>query len=291
MAELNYDTGESALGDGLPSMAQVINFSGAVISLALIGGLAIWGWQLVKRDVSGVPVVRALEGPMRVAPDDPGGELAVHTGLAVNNVPAEGIAAEPAERLVLADEPAVLVEEDVPAAALAAMSPAPEAEAAPAAPAEPEVMDSAITAALSEATGTVIGPGGEKLTLVSADLGGVTRSLWPVARPEGLAAAPAEPASGDGFREVAPGTIAAGTRLAQLGAFDSRDVAMSEWARLSKLFPEYMTDKTRVIEEAQSGGKLFYRLRAHGFDDLSDARLFCAGMLASDVNCIPVLQR
>ena len=52
-----------------------------------------------------------------------------------------------------------------------------------------------------------------------------------------------------------------------------------------------MTDKARVIEQAQSGGKVFYRLRAHGFRDISDARRFCAALVAEEIGCIPVLQR
>ena len=62
---------------------------GAVVSLALVAGLGVWGYKLTVRDVSGVPVVRALEGPMRVLPTDPGGKLATHQGLAVNAVQAD----------------------------------------------------------------------------------------------------------------------------------------------------------------------------------------------------------
>jgi hypothetical protein len=36
---------------------------------------------------------------------------------------------------------------------------------------------------------------------------------------------------------------------------------------------------------------VFYRLRAHGFADLSDARRFCAAFVAQNVDCIPVLNR
>ena len=81
----------------VPSIfGAVFTWTGALMSVALIDGLGVWGYQLAVRDVSGVPVVRALEGPMRVAPDDPGGEQAEHQGLAVNNVAAEGVAAGPA---------------------------------------------------------------------------------------------------------------------------------------------------------------------------------------------------
>ncbi len=75
---------------------------GAAASVALIAGLGWWGYDLAMRDARGVPVVRALEGPMRVAPEDPGGEVVDHQGLSVNNVAAVGAAAPPPDRLVLA---------------------------------------------------------------------------------------------------------------------------------------------------------------------------------------------
>ncbi len=44
------------------------------------------------------------------------------------------------------------------------------------------------------------------------------------------------------------------------------------------------------IQKAESGGKVFYRLRAFGFDDLSDARQFCSAV-NDKVACIPVVTR
>lgn len=63
-----------------------VNYAGAAMSLALIAGVGLWGYKLIIRDVSGIPVVRAMEGDMRVLPDNPGGSVAIHTGLAVNEV-------------------------------------------------------------------------------------------------------------------------------------------------------------------------------------------------------------
>ena len=79
-------------------------------------------WLFKCRDVTGVPVVRALEGPMRVTPEEPGGDQANYQGLAVNTVAAAGIAAGPADRLVLAPPPLDLSAEDRAATELAAMA-------------------------------------------------------------------------------------------------------------------------------------------------------------------------
>ena len=90
------------------NVASLTNWAGAAASLALILGVGIWGYKVVARDVSGVPVVRATATPMRIAPENPGGTLADHQGLAVNQVAGSGIAAPPADRLVLAPRPAGL---------------------------------------------------------------------------------------------------------------------------------------------------------------------------------------
>ena len=96
----------------LAGVARLTHYVGALVSVALMAALAIWGYQLVVRDVSGVPVIRAVEGDARVAPEEPGGELTDRTGLAVNNV-AAGEKASPAERVAIAPAPTALDGQDV----------------------------------------------------------------------------------------------------------------------------------------------------------------------------------
>ena len=127
---------------------------------------------------------------------------------------------------------------------------------------------------------------------------GVKVSLRPQVRPSGPqvasldTSAAATPAATDaGNAEVSPDAIPAGTRLVQLGAFDSPEVARAEWDRLSQRFAGYLDDKQRVVQRAKSGGRTFYRLRAMGFADLSDARRFCSTLVAGNADCIPVVTR
>ena len=89
------------------------NYAGALVSLALVAGVSVWGYQLVMRDVSGIPVVRAAEGAMRVAPQNAGGVIADHAGLAVNEVAGQGEAAGPVDQLMLAPQTQALAEEDL----------------------------------------------------------------------------------------------------------------------------------------------------------------------------------
>jgi hypothetical protein len=77
----------------------------------------------------------------------------------------------------------------------------------------------------------------------------------------------------------------------QFGAYDSPEIAREQWTKLAARFSEYLDDKDRVIEEATSGGRVFYRLRAHGFEDLSESRRFCAALVAEGADCIPVVSR
>lgn len=91
--------------------------------------------------------------------------------------------------------------------------------------------------------------------------------------------------------DVDPKSILPGTRLAQLGAYDSVEFARKEWDRFAGRFSDYMTDKQRVIQEASTGGRTFYRLRVMGFDDLAAARYFCAALVAENADCIPVVAK
>jgi hypothetical protein len=98
-------------------------------------------------------------------------------------------------------------------------------------------------------------------------------------------------AAAGAVRELAVSDLAIGTRLVQLGAFDTAEVARSEWERLAGRFPDYFAGRPRVVEAASSGGQTFYRLRAAGFEDLATSRRFCAVLVAQGAACIPVTVR
>jgi hypothetical protein len=126
----------------------------------------------------------------------------------------------------------------------------------------------------------------------------VATSLRPRARPASMqATAAAKPTHVETVSapataaEIDPATLQIGTRLAQLGAFDTPDLARARFGELQAEYGELMNGKAIVIQTAQSGGRTFYRLRAHGFEGDDDARRFCAVLEADQVDCIPVAQR
>ena len=94
---------------------------GAAASLALIIGVSVWTYKLGQRDAREVPVVAALEGPARVAPDNSGGLLVAHQGHSVNTV-LEGRGVEAvASAATVAPTDSDLTAEDAPRAELQAL--------------------------------------------------------------------------------------------------------------------------------------------------------------------------
>ncbi len=320
-------------------LGRLTQFTGAIVSVALLIGMGVWGYRLVVRDVSGVPVVSAAQTAMREAPVDPGGNLTLNTGLAVNAIAAAGIPEAPEDRLMLAPATSDLTAEDLlvmPTAEADEMLPegvgidagvfdaalpetpsletpalaVPDAVATAPAADQPLSLDD-ITAladqiaagaaplgALSDGTDvpvtvTLDGAVGSGTPVIATSIPGVTRALRPPARPVSLvvSAAPVSvpvPVPGAPVAPAAPVAIPANATLVQLGAFNTAEEAAAEWETLSGRFAEFMSGKQRVVQEASSGERRFFRLRAMGFDDFDDAGRFCAALVAENALCIPV---
>ncbi|MEQ6203526.1 SPOR domain-containing protein [Sulfitobacter sp. HNIBRBA2951] len=306
------------------AVTKLTNVAGAVVSLALVVGVGVWGYKLLVRDVSGIPVVRAASGEMRVRPENPGGQLAQHTGLSVNTVAVTGADASRTQELRLAPQPIDLAEDDapmlipqeaaVPATPDPVTLPAPEVvqEAAVqnidarevAAALESGSVDSLVAqltdgiAPMEDLDGETVPVPASVSTTQAAQLldgEGLRVSLRPSLRPKRAAravpvAASASVSTSSGL-DVAAASVPAGTRVVQLGAFDSPEIARSQWTKLSAQFAPFIEGKQRIVMEAKSGGRTFYRLRAMGFDDIGDARRFCSALVAENVDCIPVVTR
>ena len=336
MAALHFDDYGGQPEGG--SLTTLLNWAGAFLSILLIAGLATWGWKLWVRDVSGVPVVRALEGPMRVAPADPGGIASEYQGLTVNRIAEERADNVLTEQVVLAPEPTTFDEgEDL---AMAALPPVPADVPAPVLDQAPiemsaglQILDSEPILPLAAEEGALATPEISSLTLAEEDLataalavasatedanaptatdlavamalglkpepavqkieaalGVPTISPRPQLRPANLQLVSASPARDSEAGAIVAATIPSGTRLVQLGAYGSKDVAQVEWTNAMAQFGDYMAGKEPVVQEAKTGGRSFYRLRAAGFSDLADARRFCAVLVADGANCIPVVQ-
>lgn len=310
MASYQQDFARGADG---PRVATLANWAGALVSLTLVAGVGHWGYQLLKRDVSGIPVVSASDLPIRVAPKDPGGDAADHQGLAVNDVAGSGNTTPPADQLVLAPRPVELTQEDAPLASLtptpdlttpAPVQSAPATQESAATPSEPATQDDPLAELvrqiaagveplqpLSEAPETAQAQSPLVATPARFEGPGPARSLRPMLRPADLRPAVVAPTAPVVTRDIDAASLPVGTSLVQLGAYDSVDVAHAEWDRIQSRFDAYFDGKQRVVMQAASGGRTFYRLRVAGFDDVSAARRFCAALLAERAECIPVVTR
>ncbi len=286
---------------------------GALVSVGLVAGLGVWSYKLAIRDVTGVPVIRAMVGPMRIQPADPGGERAAYQGLAVNVVQAEGSVAAPAQRVVLAPAPVALTGQDIVEAKLHPQPRDGQLKSEPENVTDVSAVDEMpVTGKLSKPTGRsaidaavkiAVSEGLTKKMLAKiARLPGVKRSPRPKMRSAARVAtiAPgldagsggtAVPASATSSIDVDPATIVAGTKLVQLGAFDDRKSAIQEWNNIIERHGDLIGSRKRLILEATAGGRIFYRLRMVGFSDINDSRRLCSALVARGTPCIPVTAR
>ncbi|ABV93469.1 hypothetical protein Dshi_1727 [Dinoroseobacter shibae DFL 12 = DSM 16493] len=301
--------GEDSVENPAPfgrAVAPLVTWTGAVASLALVAGLGLWGYNLAMRDVTGIPVIQALEGPMRVQPDDPGGRQADHQGLAVNVVKAQGVAAAPVDKIVLAPPP-IDLSTATPAQPVPLVQDGPRDATAPEEtgiplPEEPNREQATVLAVEALISDLVAEEEAAQNGTVPNTKPGIARSPRPAARPEAVAFASrasfdlsAPTAAMPAVMRVAafadPESIATGTRMVQFGAYDDADTAEAEWVRIAETFSPYLEGKNPVIQQAERAGRSFYRLRAMGFEDLADARRFCSVFLAEDLACIPVVYK
>ena len=283
-----------------------------LMSVAMVALGGYWGYQALKRQTLGVPVIAAPSEPFRVPPDDPGGVEADHMGLAVNEIAAGREAGPTAAQIILAPPPVDLIEDitllvtpeaEMPQAAPELDIIAPDSfeligPPAPPVADVPQATEDLITALLAEALGESPNAPQPDLTpevdRIPASVAGVAVSLIPTPRPFAmdlsLAQVPSD-ASRDDAIEIDPSTLAAGDMVVQLGAFDSPDAARREWDRLAAQYDGFFEGRGRVIMAASSGGQEFFRLRVAGFDGVDDARRFCTALLALGQACIPATIR
>lgn len=272
---------EPVKGAGVMRMA--VNWSIAGASIAVLVGFGYWAVSLGTRNPNEVPIILAMEGPARVQPDNPGGEQASHQGLAVNSVQADGGVADPSQTVALAPPPEPLHEEDIAGSSLVAAHKA-----------SAETQTDLVTAATSEdqpmPEPVVEAPVRRAIagTRFSPEI-----SLRPQNRPTNLAVqlANIQPAIAPPTPSLSVDSVPLGTRLVQLGAYDSSVMAIKQWEKLFARHGDLLEDKKRLVQPAESGGRKFFRLRAAGFASKDDSRTLCSALLARGTPCIPVTAR
>jgi hypothetical protein len=321
MRELYSDDYVSVAGDDAGRLIpeNLRRLAGAAVFLGLVLAMGLWAWRLGTRDATEVPVIRAMEGPARIQPDDPGGTQAAHQGLEVNTV----LAAQPAppprvfEPATLTAESPALAAEDGPQGELILATPAPLPTADDALEADLRMPQSEDAEALAVTPAPDLTAGLDPIPLAdTAEAGDPTAAAEP--RPRGrpgnlvvarldktqaVASAPAKPAPAKAAAAPAPQPAAApasapaaqevsglgsGTRLVQLGAYDSEAITRQAWSKLVAANSDLLGSKRLYVERATSNARVFYRLRVAGFENTEQTRVMCESLKARGIDCIPV---
>lgn len=281
---------------------MIFYWIGAVLSLSLLAGAIGWSYKLVVRDINQIPIVRAQLGPLRVAPDNPGGLTAANQGLSVTQLAVN-------EKPLLSDEinlapAAEILNEETSALLLREVDKLNQIDETY----EIKGINAENTISLDGSSGAMKGETASKTESLVAQVAfsqkkveienavSLALSITSEFDPSLTSLRPkTRPRSVQQNRELIVSKepmskLPIGSAIVQLGAFDSKSLAESEWRRFEKLLGSILAPKQMIIQKAESGGKIFYRLRASGFNDISDARQFCTA-ISDKVACIPVVTR
>ncbi|MDC0042205.1 SPOR domain-containing protein [Paracoccaceae bacterium] len=285
---------------------MIFYWTGAALSLFLLAGAIGWSYQLIVRDVNQIPIVRAQLGPLRVAPDNPGGLTAANQGLsvtqlAVNEKPllSNEIYLAPAAEILNEENLALKVKEEYESNKVDGAFEIKEVNAEnsmnlEALPDQKEVdsrsNDVGVLSKAAFSQKKIEIENAVSLALSITNEPDKSLSwLRPKIRPVGFYRNGNITEDQIVSNEPMP-KLPIGSAVVQLGAFDSKSLAESEWKRFEKILGSILIPKKMVVQKAESGGKIFYRLRASGFSDISDARQFCTA-ISDKVACIPVVTR
>ncbi len=229
-------------------------YTGAALAVAVIAGVALWGYGLTQRDASEVPVIRAALTPAKVQPDDPGGaevpyqDISAYRAGSDGSVPTDMVFAPPPER------PSA---DDVAMAALSG--------------------DSGATATDATAAPEAVGP----TEGAAPDIAPVFRAR-PADLLERVAAARQEMSE---EAELAKRAAASPVQI-QLGAYPERERTEEMWGRIFRANQDILRGRALVVQSTISGGRRFFRLRAGPFESRIEAQNVCRALQARGQDCL-----
>lgn len=303
-------------GQSPKMMSPKLQYLGAAAAVAILAYLGSWAYELVTRDISGVPVVRAAEGPLRVVPQDRDAPNPDYQGLTVNDVVSgRGNLDDAPAAVALAPDPLPVDEEDL--LSLAQSQAAQEqiaqqpAAPAPVAPPKPEpivvpettlpAMTDEEVALLEESLAQIRETEDEAPAPQPVDTAPMStpapqlRPQQPIAvQAPDVAQPPAATAVTEAFsprEEVPASEVPDDEFVAQLVVLGSVAAAREEWQNITSWHRDLFQDKQRVVMEIERNGGVMYRLRAAGFVDRNDARDFCTNLKARGQDCIATRMR
>ncbi len=249
----------------------------AVFGVVAVTFLA-YGWLTTPVSDGELPMVKAIDDPVKVKPESPGGmEVPYQEQLVLNGEqPAEG--GEPiVERLLPPPE-----------------SPQwPPTEPEGLAPVEPTTTGQAEPGATittpelpAETVGVAAVESAEPHSGNAAPAAAQTADVPP--EPETKAPEPVVKAPEPVAKAAEPVAPVAGTYLVQLASITSRDATKPAWKGMQAAHPDLLGDLAMSVQKAEVKGKTYYRIQAGPFPNRPTALDVCAQLKAKQQDCLVV---
>ncbi|SDZ77670.1 SPOR domain-containing protein [Rubrimonas cliftonensis] len=270
---------------GTRGVGRLSAAAAAVASLVVLGLVVAWTYRLGVRDASDVPVIRAVEGPAKIRPEDPGGARFAHQGRSVYGL-MEG-APTPERPVTLAPPAETPVAEDVEVARSAATGREQEAVDAPSAE-EPSALAS-LGAEIDQLVASVTGGAAPDAGRAEAPQGAPSPRPRPAsfdvagASPAAQAAAMTAPAAPPA---AAPADGSADGPMVQLGAYLTGEDARGRWPGIVRRSDGLLAGRGPVVSPVAGATRTLHRLRAGPFASDAEAREMCEALKARGLDCI-----
>ena len=292
------------------SKLSIFSIFGAVISLNLILWACYWTYNIISRDINGIPIVAAQPGPLRVAPDTPGGIEAENIELAVTKIASQELPPNP-KAVELAPSTEKLTPDDLTIFQAIKQKKIIDRQAALNNQIHLGVIEPNISKEISlEPVNTVTNTANYSITenqseLVAAALAlalkpsadnlignavaqNKFKQIKPRPRPNSLLEVSVS--TTETVIRPALASVERGLAVVQFGTFATETVAFEEWDRLSKNLSVILDGRPKYVERIKRNGNEIYRLRLGGFVNIDDASRFCSAVISQE-NCVPVIAK
>lgn len=263
---------------------RIATFALAGVTLCVLGVGVFFAYHWVFGRSSGeIPVVRAMDDPVKVKPTDPGGLAVPYQDQLVLNQPGSGGEQPAVERLLPPPEQPLFN----PQPAQPAASGFGATSDTTAAAAQPFVPESSPTLGQGGFDGTT---GSDGASFAQPQLNGA------VVAPEVQArSVPAQQGNGPGIIEFAnvETTQAAavptqGSYVLQLGSFNGPEVGQKAWTGFQNSYPDLLGGMTLFLQKAKVKGNTYHRVQAGPFPNRATAVDLCAQLKSRKQDCLVV---
>ena len=292
------------------SKLSIFSIFGAVISLNLILWAGYWTYNIISRDINGIPIVAAQPGPLRVAPDTPGGIEAENIELAVTKIASQELPPNP-KAVELAPGTEKLTPDDLTIFQAIKQKKIIDRQAALNNQIHLGVIEPNLSKEISlESVNTVTNTANYSITENQSELVAAALALALKPSADNLIA---NAAAQNKFKQIKPrlrpgslleasvfttetvirpalASVETGLAVVQFGTFATETVAFEEWDRLSKNLSVILDGRPKYVERIKRNGNEIYRLRLGGFVNIDDASRFCSAVISQE-NCVPVIAK